>query len=40
MVDKLTAQLANLVKQKAKIQFGFNDEEIYNWNYVPRNEKD
>ena len=23
-------------KQKAKIQFGFNEDERYNWNYVPR----
>ena len=23
-------------KQKTKIQFGFNEEERYNWNYVPR----
>ena len=26
-------------KQKAKIQFGFNEEERYNWNYVPRSRK-
>jgi hypothetical protein len=26
-------------KQKTKIQFGFNEEERYNWNYVPRNRK-
>ena len=27
-------------KQKAKIQFGFNEEERYNWNYVQEAEKD
>jgi hypothetical protein len=26
-------------KQKTKIQFGFNEEERYNWNYVPRSRK-
>ena len=26
-------------KQKAKIQFGFNEEERFNWNYVPRSRK-
>ena len=26
-------------KQKARIQFGFNVEERYNWNYVPRSRK-
>src|SRR5688572_7847885 len=26
-------------KQKAKTQFGFNEEERYNWNYVPRSRK-
>ena len=26
-------------KQKAKIQFGFNEEERYNWNYIPRSRK-
>ena len=26
-------------KQKSKIQFGFNEEERYNWNYVPRSRK-
>lgn len=26
-------------KQKTKIQFGFNEEERYNWNYVPRKRK-
>src|SRR5215207_5237646 len=26
-------------KQKAKIQFGFDEEERYNWNYVPRSRK-
>ena len=26
-------------KQKAKIQFGFDEEERYNWNYVPRKRK-
>jgi len=26
-------------KQKAKIQFGFTEEERYNWNYVPRSRK-
>ena len=26
-------------KQKDKIQFGFNEEERYNWNYVPRSRK-
>ena len=23
-------------KQKAQIQFGFNEEERYNWHYIPR----
>ena len=26
-------------KQKAKIQFGFNEEERYNWHYIPRSRK-
>src|SRR6187402_1669521 len=26
-------------KQKTKIQFSFNEEERYNWNYVPRGRK-
>ena len=26
-------------KQKTKIRFGFNEEERYNWNYVPRSRK-
>ena len=26
-------------KQKTKIQFGFHEDERYNWNYVPRNRK-
>ena len=26
-------------KQKVKIQFGFNDEERYNWHYIPRSRK-
>src|SRR6187401_2269705 len=26
-------------KQKAKIQFGFSEEERYNWHYIPRSRK-
>jgi hypothetical protein len=26
-------------KQKTKIQFGFNEEERYNWHYIPRSRK-
>jgi hypothetical protein len=41
MAKKASVFLQTLSEnQRAKIQFGFNEEERYNWHYIPKSRKD